>query len=555
MSSATATAAGSTDQQSKDQVLFWGCFIALITTAFGFIARMFLIGTWEKEFGLDPAESGRLAGIGIWPFALSIIGFSLVIDRIGYKIAMIMAFVGHMIWAVMGVSAYYISQSGDKDTAYQLLYWGSLILALANGTVESFINPVVATMFSKEKTKWLNILHAGWPGGLVVAGILTIFLDHLPWGVKVGLLAGPAVVYFLMLIPLKFPVQERESAGVTYRDMLAEFGTLGALIVGFLVSLQLIDFFAVNGQTDPTLKMVFMAIGAAIVLGFGLYTKALGRVLMFVLVLIMIPLATTEIGTDGWITKIMEGVADGKFHAGWILVYTSAIMMVLRFFAGPIVHTLSPLGLLAISAMLAIVGLLTLSSSAGAMIFIAATLYGFGKTFFWPTMLGVVSEQMPRGGALTLNAISGIGMLAVGTLGFPYIGTLQAEKQIAAVVASDAAKQVPGLVKEGQLTTVVPKTIYEIIDYKAINDAELAAAIKTAPADKQKEIDEQIKSAMGRSNQGALANMAIFPAIMLVGYLALILYFKSQGGYKAEVLVGHTAQDDKFTGGVNGAVE
>ncbi len=555
MSSATATAAGSSDQQSKDQVLFWGCFIALITTAFGFIARMFLIGTWEKEFGLDPAESGRLAGIGIWPFALSIIGFSLVIDRIGYKIAMIMAFVGHMIWAVMGVSAYYISQSGDKDTAYQLLYWGSLILALANGTVESFINPVVATMFSKEKTKWLNILHAGWPGGLVVAGILTIFLDHLPWGFKVGLLAGPAVVYFLMLIPLKFPVQERESAGVSYRDMLAEFGTLGALIVGFLVSLQLIDFFAVNGQTDSTLKMVFMAIGAAIVLGFGLYTKALGRVLMFVLVLIMIPLATTEIGTDGWITKIMEGVADGKFHAGWILVYTSAIMMVLRFFAGPIVHTLSPLGLLAISAMLAIVGLLTLSSSAGAMIFIAATLYGFGKTFFWPTMLGVVSEQMPRGGALTLNAISGIGMLAVGTLGFPYIGTLQADKQIAAVVASDAAKQVPGLVEGGNLTTVVPKTIYEIIDYKAIDDAKLAAAIKTAPEDKQKEIDEQIKSAMSRSNQGALANMAIFPGIMLVGYFALILYFKSQGGYKAEVLVGHTAEDERFTGGVVGAVE
>ena len=189
------------------------------------------------------------------------------------------------------------------------------------------------------------------------------------------------------------------------------------------------------------------------------------------------------------------------------------------------------------------------------MIFIAATLYGFGKTFFWPTMLGVVSEQMPKGGALTLNAISGIGMLAVGTLGFPYIGTLQAEKQIGAVVASDAAKQVPGLVEGGNLTTVAEKNIYEIIDYKAIDDAKLTAAIKNAPEDKQKEITEQLKSAMDRSNQGALANMAIFPGIMLVGYLALILYFKSKGGYKAEVLVGHAAQDDQFTGGVAGAVE
>src|SRR5271165_417442 len=125
---------------THDQVLFWGCFIALITTAFGFIARGFLIKTWAAEFNLDPAQAGRLQGIGIWPFAVSIIGFSLVIDRIGYKMSMVIAFLGHMIWAVMGVSAYFLSQQGDKHTAYSLLYWGSLILALGNGTVESFID-------------------------------------------------------------------------------------------------------------------------------------------------------------------------------------------------------------------------------------------------------------------------------------------------------------------------------------------------------------------------------------------------------------------------------
>ena len=158
--------------QNQDQgspILFWGCFIALITTAFGFIGRMFLIPTWSEEFGLDPAQAGRLAGIGIWPFAASIIGFSLLIDRIGYKVSMLIAFAGHIIWAIMGVSAYQIGAAEgatveDKETAFQLLYWGSLVLALGNGTVEAFINPVVATMFSREKTKWLNILHAGWPG-------------------------------------------------------------------------------------------------------------------------------------------------------------------------------------------------------------------------------------------------------------------------------------------------------------------------------------------------------------------------------------------------------
>src|SRR5215216_1747293 len=122
--------AGSAEDERRKKVLFWGCFIALITTAFGFITRMFLLPTWSTEFGLDPAQAGRLAGIGIWPFAVSIIGFSLIIDKIGYKASMIFAFLGHMIWAVMGVSAYFISKGGDKQTAYQMLYWGSLILAL-----------------------------------------------------------------------------------------------------------------------------------------------------------------------------------------------------------------------------------------------------------------------------------------------------------------------------------------------------------------------------------------------------------------------------------------
>src|SRR5258706_8973430 len=96
--------------QGQNRALFWGCWIALITTAFGFIARMFLIGTWAGEFGLDPAQAGRLAGIGIWPFAVSIIGFSPLIDNIGYKLAVIFAFLGHLLWAVLGPAAHFISK-------------------------------------------------------------------------------------------------------------------------------------------------------------------------------------------------------------------------------------------------------------------------------------------------------------------------------------------------------------------------------------------------------------------------------------------------------------
>jgi MFS family permease len=283
---------------------------------------------------------------------------------------------------------------------------------------------------------------------------------------------------------------------------------------------------------------------------------------MFFLVLVMIPLATTEIGTDGWITSIMEGVATDpatgkhKFHPGWILVYTSLIMMVLRFFAGPIVHKLSPLGLLTLSSVLAIAGLFFLSSAAGAMIFIAATLYGFGKTFFWPTMLGVVSDQTPRGGALTLNALGGIGMLAVGVLGFPYIGTLQADTKIDAIAASDAARAVPGLVTDGALSHDVleDKRVYEVIPYKVVNDARLAE--KTAALSPEQ--NKQIADAGAASSQRALANMAVFPAIMLAFYIGLLVYFRSRGGYKAHILATPSdtpkVPDERFTGGVEAPV-
>ncbi len=547
--------------ERNNQVLFWGCFIALITTAFSFVGRLFLINTWAGEFNLDPAQAGRLAGIGIWPFAVSIILFSLIVDRIGYKTAMLFAFLGHVVWAVMGASAFFVA---DKKIGYQLVYWGSLVCALANGTVESFINPVVATLFSREKTKWLNILHAGWPGGLVITGLLLIGIDRFaaagfPWAWKVGLIAIPAVVYFLMLVGLKFPQNERVTAGVSYREMLQEFGTAGAVIVAVLLVLQLMDFFSSGGAVElsTTQKIVFVAIGFALVAGFGMYTQSLGRALLAFLIIIMMPLATTEIGTDGWITAIMESVAKNlDFHPGWILVYTSVIMLVLRFFAGPIVHGLSPLGLLAISALLAVLGLYYLSTATGTTIFIAATLYGFGKTFFWPTMLGVVSEQCPKGGALTLNAISGIGMLAVGTLGFPYIGVLQTRTQQQAIVEhAELSAKVPGLVADGHVQPLKEKTIYEVMAYQTIDDDALASLVDRLPEAEQLDAKSLVESVRAASNQKALAAMAVFPMFMLGAYLILIFYFKAKGGYKAEVLVGHAAKDDEFTGGVEGPVE
>jgi len=258
---------------------------------------------------------------------------------------------------------------------------------------------------------------------------------------------------------------------------------------------------------------------------FAILTKSFGRGLLAVLIIIMMPLATTELGTDGWISSLMEAPLHAKgFHPAWVLVYTSAIMMVLRFFAGPIIHRLSPLGLLAACSSLAVVGLLALSKTNGASmaaIFGAATLYGIGKTFFWPTMLGLTSEQCPKGGALTLNAMGGIGMLAVGILGFPFIGYLQESTATAKLQASTP------VVYEA----VTVQKNYLLGDYKAIDPVKSSGVTDDSAK-------EAIKTATTAGQFSALGKMAMFPAFMLVCYLGLIAYFKTKGGYKPVQLTG-----------------
>src|SRR5262245_6643045 len=497
-----------------DKILFWGCFIALITTSYAFISRMILSGgQFVTDFGLDKVQVGNLQGAGIWPFGVSIILFSLFIDRIGYKVAMIFSFICYLIYTGMAIAAYGAIQglTGEALVAgqakgVQLLTWGSIILGLGNGTVEAYINPVVATMFNKDKTKWLNTLHAGWPGGLVLGGLCTIALASNPdWRITLGLILIPAIIFFVMLIGVQFPRSEREQAGVGYLEMLKEFGAFGAFVGFGLVIAQLGQVFGWSSTVS------WILIGIVTVL-FGVVTKSFGRLFLAFLIIIMMPLATTEIGTDGWISSLMEEpMKAAGHHPGWVLVYTSAIMMVLRFSAGLIVHKLSPLGLLDACTTLAIAGLTALSKTNGAtmmVIFAAATLYAVGKTFFWPTMLGMTTEQCPKGGALTLNAMGGIGMLAVGILGFPFIGYLQESTATAKLQAANPAVY----------ETVTKESSYLLGKYKAI-DPETAAT-------------EAISAATTTGQFSALGKMAMFPAFMLVCYLALIMYFKSKGGYK-----------------------
>ena len=523
--------------------LFLGCFIALVATAFGFAVRGAVLSDWALQFGLSEEQKGILNGVGLAPFAISIILLSLVVDRIGYGWIMAVAFLGHFASALLTIFA----------PNYQTLYIATFIFGLANGAVEAVINPVVATIYRNNKTHWLNVLHAGWPGGLVLGGLLSIAVfkggaqlgNSLPghlWQWQMGLLLPPIIAYGLLLWGQSFPQQERVEAGVSYRSMLEEFGWGSAYIVSFLILMgvsQFVSIFAEPGSAPfltPKAGLIW-AIGPAVL--FGVFIHSFGRPMFVFLLVVMMLLATTELGTDGWIQDIMGSTLKDPVKGTMFLVYTSAIMFVLRFFAGPIVHRISPLGLLAVCAVLATVGLYWLGHAGQAifMLIIAATVYAFGKTFFWPTTLGVVSEQYPKGGALLLNAISGVGMIFAGTIGSPAIGTVQ-DRNLAAAVEQAMPEAYPSLTKT---------TKGQFFDFQTIDSAKLTSL----PADQLEKFD----AIQRETKQLALADIAVLPAIMFACYMILILYFKSRGGYQAQVLTGHSANDEKFTGGVAGAIE
>lgn len=496
---------------TKQTRLFVACIVALVAVAFGFVIRAFLLNEWGVLFNLSETQKGSIQGAGLYPQALSIIFFSLIIDRFGYGRTIAFAFCAHIASAIITVTA----------TGYTGLYLGTFVFALAAGAVEAAINPITATLFAQSKTKHLNMLHAGWPGGLVLGGVLAIAVGtaggESSWRWKVALYLIPTFVYGLMMLGQKFPVQERVAAGVSYTDMLKEFGWAGCLILSVFMAYALDEILRVFGLHLNTVAIIAIALVPTAL--FAARIRSFGRPMFVILMFVMMLLATTEIGTDSWIAALMTPVLKdfGSNAGNWVLIYTSSIMFVLRFFAGPIAHRISPLGLLTVCAAVAATGLFWLAHAGAApiMVFLAATCYGFGKTFFWPTTLGVVSERFPKGGALTLNAIAGVGMISVGVLGNPLLGTVQDH-----FLDQRLAKQNQTLYAK---VTGVPQSKFGLT-YQPIDQTKLAVL----PAAEQAEVT-QVQTA---NNQSTLAKVAVLPVIMFVCYLGLFLYFKTRGGYR-----------------------
>ena len=506
-------------QTSSNSRLFWASFIALVTTAFSFMLRVQLMPVWEEAYALDKTQAGTIFGAGFWPFGVSIVLFSLVLDKVGYGKAMAFAAVCHTAFAVMTILA----------DGFWMLYWASVIGALGAGAVEAVINPLIATIYAKDKTKWLNILHAGWPGGLVVTGVLVLGVgDAMSWQVKVGMILVPTAIYSFMMLGMRFPVSERVAAGVSYRAMLAEVGWAGAFIVAALIVMEI----STNVLDVAALKDTWVQLGiaAGIAALYGFYARSFGRPMFVFLLLVMLLLATTELGTDSWVKDLLGPAINDSMgiDSGWVLVYTAAIMMTLRFLCGPLVEALQPLGVLIVSALLAATGIFWLSAIGGGdtgavVIIIAATVYGIGQTFFWPTTLGFVSEQFPRGGAMTINVIAGVGMLGVGILGNVWLGNVQDTSVVAAL-----EEQSPALVE--RYVEDRPASLFG--EYRALSEAAGGASGPDA---------EALAAATTTGKMEALRKVVILPVLMLAAYLGLLFWFKARGGYRPAELVEEQA--------------
>jgi MFS family permease len=436
MAHATTTAGTDTSGHSlNEKILFWASFLTLIAAGIGFSVRGVIIKDWGQQFGFTQGELGAITGGGLAGFGLAIIFFSFLADAFGYGKLMLVAFLLHASSAVLTLAATPVYDALGKQAAYNCLFYGGLLFSLGNGTCEAVINPLTATLFPRNKTHWLNILHAGWPLGLILGALIVLGFnlsgEVIRWEYKLGVFLIPVLLYGLLMFNRSFPKSEASSAGIPMTKMMGTVGMIGmavaAALLGFYLSDKVPEGFAQVGVPVP--GWVGWAIAGAIWLVFGYFCSfAIGSFILAFLYLMHAMVGYVELGTDQWITNITTQVLNNENLALIAFIWTNALMFTLRFFAGPIVHKINPIGLLFVSACLGTAGLYLMGMPFTDSVWPwvgAVTVYGIGKTFYWPTLLGVISERFPKGGALALGLSGGIGMLSAGMLGAPGIGYSQ----------------------------------------------------------------------------------------------------------------------------------
>ena len=527
------------------QRLLWAGFMAILTAGVGFAIRGGIFDNWASAFNFSSTQLGAIGGAGFSGFCFGIIIGGVLCDKIGYGKLVATAFVLHVLSAVVTFGA------STPENAYNMLYWGMFLFALANGCLEAVANPLVATLFPEKRTHYLNILHASWPAGLILGGILGWILDDrmkLDWKIQLSLYLIPTAIYGVMFLGQSFPKSEASKRGLKLGEMLQDVGLLGGLVVCFLLSMFLGD--VLKSVVDETIaKYVGYAVGAGLLLVVGVITKfSVGSILMFVLFLTHALVGAVELGTDGWIQNITGNILSSE-EGKILFVFTSALMFALRFCADFIEKKIgmSPVGILLVCAILACLGLnLTSRIDAFAGAILALTVYGIGKTFFWPTMLAVASDRFPRTGAIAISIMGGIGMMSAGLIGSPGLGYFKDRYSGEALKAADVKSYEANKADKPSKFLIFPDAVG--IDGKKLGAAQKeldtireGGASGKAAFEKLKPEDRVLIEASITGDRNTLIADSCIPATMAVIYLILLIYFKSIGGYKAVTIESGTS--------------
>ncbi len=338
------------DSSIQPNKLFTSSCVALLVTGLSFGIRASALKGLGVLFHLDATQLALIAGTAFWGFPLAVIAGGFLVDLIGMKRLLQLAGFFHLVGILL-----YVFAGG-----FWSLYISTLLIGLANGTVESACNPLVATIYSTNKTTKLNHFHLWFPGGIFIGTLVSRLFDagNLDWRVQGAVMLIPTAIYLYNFARLSFPVTERVASGVTNAQMY----------------------------------------------------KAVLTPLFICMIVLMFGTAITELFTGQWIGLLLQNVTS---NAILILTLTAGVQVLGRGFAGPIVHRLSPTGVLIISALLSAIGIYALAHLTGSAVFLGAIVFGMGVTYFWPTMLGFVSENIPQSGALGMNLMGGAGMFAV----------------------------------------------------------------------------------------------------------------------------------------------
>jgi MFS family permease len=356
----------------KKTQLFNASCVALVVTALAFATRGSFVQAWATEFNLTHTEVGWIVGTAFWGFTLAMVFGGPLVDIIGIGRIISIAFFCHVAGIILTIIA----------TGFWSLFISTLLVGVANGSVEAACNPLITSMYTDQKTRRLNRFHAWFPTGIVIGGLVVFFFNKLGllnWRYAMGIMLLPTFAYGYMFLNKKFPQTERVVSGFSYKDML-------------------------KACVSPL--FIFMAS-------------------------CMILTAGTELGTNQWIAALLSNVSQNPIL---LLVWISGIMALARQFGGTLIHNMKSTVVLLTSSILAFIGCILMGYTGGAMVFASAGVFALGVAFFWPSMLGFVSENIPQSGALGLAIMGGIGFLG-GAIAQPVLGAIFDSQTIKAIPA------------------------------------------------------------------------------------------------------------------------